>query len=348
VSIKDLNQCEEIDSIEVFEADRFSVDAFITSDYNGAPISCADSSDAAISLNPIGGTFPYEYIWNTGETTRDLTDIPAGTYKVIVRDVHLCTDSAEVVVTEPTSIDYNIQLQDPLCYNDATGRIELLLTGGTVYSLDDYEVWVNDEVRSPYIDSLPEGTYFIKIEDLNDCFVETDAELIHPDSLTLTFETENAFCKDKPDGQLNLYVDGGTFPYFISWDRGLPDNENYFNDLLAGEYVATVTDGNNCVTIDTALVDYTYMSCLVIPNAFSPNGDGFNDQWIIEGLELYPNVSLRIFDRWGSRVYLSENAADEPWDGSFYGRELPIDSYHYIIDLNNDEPPVTGNVTIVR
>ena len=147
--------------------------------------------------------------------------------------------------------------------------------------------------------------------------IETEAELIHPDTLELSFDTENAFCKDKPDGQLRLNVDGGTFPYLISWDRGLTDNENYFNDVYWGEYVATVTDANNCITIDTAFVDYTYASCLVIPNAISPNGDGFNDLWIIEGLELYPNVELRIFDRWGSRVFHSGNAADNPWDGSF-------------------------------
>ncbi|MCK4991226.1 MAG: gliding motility-associated C-terminal domain-containing protein, partial [Bacteroidales bacterium] len=75
---------------------------------------------------------------------------------------------------------------------------------------------------------------------------------------------------------------------------------------------------------------------------------GFNDLWIIEGLEIYPNVELRIFDRWGTRIFYTGNAAGDLWDGSFSGRQLPIDSYHYIIDLNNDEPMVTGNVTIVR
>lgn len=112
--------------------------------------------------------------------------------------------------------------------------------------------------------------------------------------------------------------------------------------------MATVTDGNNCVVVDTAFVSYTHTSCLVIPNAFSPNSDGFNDQWIIEGLELYPQAEIRIFDRWGASVYYTRNAADEPWDGTFNGRALPIDSYHYIINLNNGEQPEMGNVTIVR
>jgi gliding motility-associated-like protein len=178
--------------------------------------------------------------------------------------------------------------------------------------------------------------------------VETEAELEYPPLLELEFDTENAFCKDKSDGELNLYVDGGTPPYNIIWDRGLLENEDYFNDIFWGEYVATVSDFNNCVTIDTAFVAYTYTSCLVIPNAFSPNSDGFNDLWVIEGLELYSNVDLRIFDRWGSQVFHTPNAEGDLWDGSFNGRQLPIDSYHYIINLNNGEPPITGNITIVR
>ncbi len=318
ITITDENACVKVDSIEVFEADDFSVDLFVTSDYNGVPISCADSSDGFIVLEALGGTDPYRYEWSSGDTVQNLTNIPAGSYKVIVRDLYECTDSAEVVLNEPEPLDYAMQLQDPLCYNEASGRIELLVTGGTVFTLDDYRVLANELVTGPYIENLLQGTYTIRIEDLNDCFIETEAELIHPDSLELSFDTENAFCKDKPDGQLNLYVDGGTFPYLISWDRGLPANEDFFNDVYWGEYVATVTDANNCVTIDTSFVDYTYASCLVIPNAFSPNGDGFNELWIIEGLELYPNAEMRIFDRWGTSVFHSVNAGDEPWNGSFY------------------------------
>jgi gliding motility-associated-like protein len=241
-----------------------------------------------------------------------------------------------------------MQLQDPLCYGDSTGQIDLLLTGGTVYSVDDYDVMLNDIVTGPYARDLPAGVYQIRVEDLNDCYTEGEAELINPPLLVLSFDTEDAFCPDKPDGEMNLYIDGGVPGYWITWSGGLPDNEDHFTEVYAGEYVATVTDAHQCVTSDTVLVDYTFESCLVIPNAFSPNNDGFNDQWIIEGLELYPNAEIRIFDRWGSRVYYSPNAADDPWDGTFDGRILPIDSYHYIIDLNNNEPGITGNVTIVR
>jgi gliding motility-associated-like protein len=178
--------------------------------------------------------------------------------------------------------------------------------------------------------------------------VETDVELDNPDSIEFHFDTEDAFCPDKSDGEMSLYIEGGTEPYLLTWDKVLPDNEYYSDGLYADIYVATVTDFNQCVNVDTVEVGFTYETCLVIPNAFSPNGDGFNDLWVIEGLELYNNAEIMIFDRWGTMVYHSRNAADDPWDGTFDGRRLPIDSYHYIINLHTTEPVRPGNVTIVR
>jgi gliding motility-associated-like protein len=349
VVVTDSNGCSVIDSVEVFEGDLFTLGIAPAVDYNGYPISCYGNSDGSIDLVPIGGTPEYSFEWNTGATTEDLEGVPAGTYRVVVTDFYGCEDSATIELVQPSQLAYQMQTTDPTCNNDSTGSIELMLTGGTVYSLDDYTVLLNDIVAEPFMNNLPEGNYLIRIVDLNECYVETEANLVDPEKLVLSFETENAFCKDKPDGQLSLNIEGGVYPYFITWDRGLTSGEDDFMDVYWGEYVATVTDANDCVVSDTAFVGYTYTSCLVIPNAFSPNSDGFNDLWIIEGLELYPQAEMRIFDRWGTSVHYSGNAADDPWDGRFNGRELPVDSYHYIIDLNTGEdPPVTGHVTIVR
>jgi gliding motility-associated-like protein len=346
----DANGCPLIDSTEVYEAEHFGVDILVVSDFNGAVISCADYSDGAIVVDTanLGGTWPYTYMWNTGATSFDLVDVPAGNYQVVVVDKHSCVDSAEISIDDPLPIDLTIYPDDPLCYGDSTGEINLEITGGTVFSIDDYIVQLNGSITEPFTSNLPEGVYQLRVEDLNDCFTEDETELINPPLLVLSFETENAFCQDKPDGEMSLYIDGGIPGYWITWSGGLPDNEDHFYERRSGEYVATVTDANQCLVSDTVVVGYTFESCLVIPNAFSPNGDGFNDTWVIEGLELYPNAEMRIFDRWGTRIYYSPNAVDDPWDGTFDGRTLPIDSYHYVIDLNNDEPGVTGNVTIVR
>ncbi len=148
---------------------------------------------------------------------------------------------------------------------------------------------------------------------------------------------------------MDLYVSGGNGAYRITWNLGLPDDEVHFTDLYSGQYVATVTDFKNCVVVDSMELAYENEFCLRIPTAFSPNGDGYNDNWVIENLELYPQVDLKIFDRWGSLIFVTSNAADEPWDGTINGRKLPIDSYHWVIDLNyNHHKPLIGNVTIIR
>ncbi len=87
---------------------------------------------------------------------------------------------------------------------------------------------------------------------------------------------------------------------------------------------------------------------LTIPEAFSPNGDLINDVWNIGNIEAYPNVVITIYNRWGQSVWRSENGYAHPWDGKSKGTDLPIDSYHYVIDLHNGSKPIVGEITIVR
>jgi len=88
--------------------------------------------------------------------------------------------------------------------------------------------------------------------------------------------------------------------------------------------------------------------CITVPNAITPNGDGVNDTWIIDQIEIYPEVKVEIYNRWGELIFHAPKGYTKPWDGTFKGRELPIDSYHYVIDLNNGRDVVTGSITIIR
>lgn len=88
--------------------------------------------------------------------------------------------------------------------------------------------------------------------------------------------------------------------------------------------------------------------CLIIPEAISPNRDLINDVWNIENTELYPRIEITIYNRWGQALWKSERGYPIPWDGRSRGEELPVDSYHYIIDLNNGSKPIVGSITIIR
>jgi gliding motility-associated-like protein len=89
--------------------------------------------------------------------------------------------------------------------------------------------------------------------------------------------------------------------------------------------------------------------CVGIPNAITPDGDGRNDDWNIGRIDLYPEAEVVIMNRWGEVVWISEKGYPVRWDGrSKNGNILPIDSYHYVIDLKNGEKPIVGHITIIR
>ena len=83
-----------------------------------------------------------------------------------------------------------------------------------------------------------------------------------------------------------------------------------------------------------------------IPGGLSPNGDGINDTWDIQGLENYPVTSISVFDRWGKKLFFSTSGST-PWDGTSNGRECPTGDYYYIIELDNGEK-YNGVVTLKK
>ncbi|MFN9855902.1 MAG: IPT/TIG domain-containing protein, partial [Bacteroidota bacterium] len=84
-----------------------------------------------------------------------------------------------------------------------------------------------------------------------------------------------------------------------------------------------------------------------ISNAFSPNGDGINDVWLVNFLQDYPNATVQIVNRYGQIVFFSNGYA-QPWDGKFKGQALPVGTYYYLINLRNGKPTIAGSVTIIR
>jgi gliding motility-associated-like protein len=89
------------------------------------------------------------------------------------------------------------------------------------------------------------------------------------------------------------------------------------------------------------------MKSLSIPNAFSPNGDGINDLWLIPTLQTYSNCRVEIYNRYGQPVFESSGYS-KPWDGTFKGNPLPTGTYYFIIDAKNGNKPYTGYVALIK
>ena len=122
---------------------------------------------------------------------------------------------------------------------------------------------------------------------------------------------------------------------------------------MAGSYSVIVTDANGCTQKYATLLQDTACHDIVIFNAISPNGDGINDTWEIQGLQHYPNNTVQVFDKWGDEVFQESNYKND-WVGMGKGgKELPDGTYYYLVKINGQKTPdghdaFTGYLMIKR
>lgn len=110
-------------------------------------------------------------------------------------------------------------------------------------------------------------------------------------------------------------------------------------------YTLTVVSGDGCRGSDEVFV--RVLKQLIVPNTFTPNGDGINDTWKILYLESYPGCTVEVYNRFGQRIF-SSVGYDREWDGTLNGNALPVGTYYWIINPKNGRQQLHGSVTIIR
>lgn len=118
---------------------------------------------------------------------------------------------------------------------------------------------------------------------------------------------------------------------------------------ITRRYNVEVENMDGCKDTASVLVEVrTGVDQIVfIPNVLTPNGDGYNDTWLIKNVELFPRNSVKIVNRWGDVVYQNNNYRNN-WGGDYGGNPLPAGTYYYILDLGDNWGLFKGDVTILR
>jgi gliding motility-associated-like protein len=155
---------------------------------------------------------------------------------------------------------------------------------------------------------------------------------------------------DGASTSLNVSVTGNIVSY--QWQPSTGLNNAAIKDPVASPsstttYTLLVIDDNKCEASGSIKVTVSGRSKISVPNAFSPNGDGINDTWVITTLSAFPGATVDVFNRYGQPVFHSENL-NKAWDGTYNGKPLPVGTYYYIIDLKNNEKKTAGSVTIFK
>ena len=249
-------------------------------------ISCFEGSDGAIEVSASGGTLSYTFNWTTTDGTgiiqgnEDQSGLTAGTYNLELTDDNKCVATQTFILTEPQAIAISTVLkEDILCFGDATGAIEINITGGTPIEVStgvfDYSYsWTGPNgftSNAQNISNLFAGTYTIEITDDLGCIERTDIVLTQPTVIEINYTKTDATCYGATDGSIDVTVNGGRPPYQISWSN--LGNGFSQSNLSAGNYIATIVDENQCEANVTITIDQPIFFIAPIVSPISCNNE---------------------------------------------------------------------------
>ncbi len=314
-------------------------------DYAVTNSSCYGISDGKINIGLSGGAPPFNISWSVPGSGTSINSLSSGHYSVVVTDSRNCSISQDFDVTQPERINLEFTRTNVSCYGMSDGGVSMQATGGSEpyhYSVSDGAVLANGQE----INSLPKGNYTLIVRDNNNCYSSTSVYIDEPSQLDASVLVSNPSCVGNNDGYIQVVASGGTEPYKYFYD-GLEMPVSLFGGLKDGTYEIGVSDNFDCsYTIGKVVLNESFLDCVIIPDAISPNGDGINDVWEIRNIKNYPGANIQVFNRWGQSVFVAKSD-DDPWDAKQNGNRVAIGTYIYFINLNNGTDPYTGTVSIV-
>ncbi len=310
---------------------------------------CFGSTTGSVTVAGSGGTPPYQYKLGSGayQASDTFSTLGAGTYTVTVQDANNCSAVVSVTITQPVAaITLSNTTTNVLCAGSTNGSISVTAAGGTspyTFSLNGGTSQINGAFSN-----LAAAIYTVTVLDANLCPASTQITITEPEAVSIASTSTNASCPGEADGAISLTITGGSQPYKVIWADGILTQDR--QKLTDGTYSVVVTDINGCSakSLDVVVGVTGSEKCLEIPDIITPNNDGFNDTWKIKNIEMFPNAEVFVFTRWGKLVFNSKNLSANPWNGTFKGKALPTDSYHYVLHLNDGSKPRSGAISIIR
>ena len=255
--ITDANKC--VNSISINIAQPTMLEAEIKTIEN---IKCSGEKNGFINVDVSGGVTPYQFAWNTGETTKDIKDLGAGTYSLTVTDAHGMTKTVKGTIEQPSALKSSVQsINHNLCFGDRQGIADINVAGGTPpYSYN----WSNG-AKTQDIAGVPAGNYMVQVIDKNQCIDTLELTIEqNPQLEVTTTEAADIKCFGKAEGLVSIAVNGGVAPYKYIWSNGATTPN--LTNIKAGQYNLKVTDTKGCETsLDVRITEPTLLE---FPHSF--------------------------------------------------------------------------------
>ncbi len=234
VTVTDDNGCKAIHGIVVNKP--------LTVTVKVTDVLCFAWCDGIVEAMVMGGTGPYTYEWNTGQTVPIVDMLPPGTYTVTVTDSNGCTAEGTGTIGEPDEIEISIDIDDP-CNGAANVDVEVM--GG----ISPYTYQWNDDDGNSYstnqdLQDLAEGYYFLTVTDANGC--QQDTFIVISDGVEIVPFPTPEDCEGSNSGSVVIEVPNGIGPLTFFLSNGIVSPDKFIDSLASGTYGVTVVDGAGC------------------------------------------------------------------------------------------------------
>ncbi len=316
---------------------------------------CEGYRDGRISINATGGTPGYTFSKDnvTFDTQKVYARIPEGTYTFYAKDAFGCVnDTTMDLIGYPHIVIHGVAITPPSCHGFEDASFALNVTGGNqplTYVLS----MPRDTNMTGMFDSLFRGSYAIHIYDTSKCFKDTTVSISEPDSLLVSTTVTPNDCNGYDDGgAVVANVTGGTTPYSYLWSTNPAQTTDRITGMPNGPYIVYVTDAHNCRDTAKAIVAYDNCCKPFIPDAFTPNADGKNDQFRVRWKGDIKLLNFSIYNRYGQRLFYTVST-EQGWDGTWNDKPQDLGTYFYYIKMvcgngGNNVVEFKGDVTLIR
>lgn len=318
---------------------------------------CFDPS-GSINIIMADASLNYEYnLNNQGYITQNFySSLPAGSYHLLVKEAGTNCSKDTILTLNAEKLNIEPDITPEICAS-SNGSIDLNISG------TDAGIFWSDGSQIPVKSNLPEGNYSVSISKpgFPDCRLDTILSVLSVSyDINADFDFYSLSGKNEAGAIIKFNDKTAGNIHFSTWNfgdmagsSGLAAEHIYQN---AGQYTILheVKDQNGCSDSISKVIDISeFIPCkLVIPNAFSPNQDQYNDEIGVIGYA--ESMDLRIFNRWGEVIFRSEEITKK-WDGTYLETESPIGVYPFVLEyacrnesgrmIKNQE---VGQITLVR
>lgn len=323
---------------------------------------CFGQANGSLTVTPGALVKSLRWVNASGQTittNQQINGIAAGTYKLYFTDQNDCESlygSYTINETPLLQIIPNTeQHTDDQCSLNTGSIKNIQVTGGEQpYTYKWYNANNQQIASTVALTGASAGSYKFEVDDASGCWSAT---------ANYTIAAQSAILQAPVAGNVQLCTPGDAF---LTVSNTVPGNTYRLYESASsisplaeqanGRFKVNVTTNTtfyisqasgSCESSRTGVQVAISLSAVNISNTITPNGDGINDYWRIDGMENYPNAMVQVFNRYGQKLFESKGY-HQPFNGTFDGKALPNGAYYYVINLNKNCSLLSGSLTVIR